>query len=82
MFEIGLVLVAQAALQPTASTGYLVRIERRLLHLGHAHADGLELGDEGSATEIPPAVADVAQEPRLVTGAHLFHLDARSVGAR
>ena len=74
---VGVVLVAQAALEPAAAAGDLARVERRPLQLGHLHRDGRHLAEVRVAADRLAAVAVVGQQLGLVADADLPHFDPR-----
>eukprot|EP00913_Durusdinium_trenchii_P008773 g8239.t1 len=75
VFVVGVVLVAQAAFQPAAAAGDLVRVECGLLELGHLHRNGRHLGQVGVAADRFATVAVIGQQLGFVANADLPHLD-------
>ena len=73
---IGLLLIAQAAHEPSAGAGYFGRVERQSLGLRHLGADGLELRQELIAAERTSAHAYAAEHLGLVAHAYLAQLYA------
>src|SRR5437867_5240809 len=76
--DVGLVLVAQAALEPPAHAGELRGVQRQALLLRHLDRHGLELLQPRGAAQLAPAGADAAGHLGLVARADLLHLDARA----
>src|SRR5207247_2351481 len=76
--DVGLVLVAQTALEPPAHAGELRGVERQALLLRHPDRHRLELLQPRGAAQLAPARADPARHLGLVARADLLHLDARA----
>src|SRR5437867_12794942 len=76
--DVGLVLVAQTALEPPAHAGELRGVERQSLLLRHPDRHRLELLQPRGAAQLAPARPDPARHFGLVARADLLHLDARA----
>src|SRR6266478_3094681 len=76
--DVGLVLVAEAALEPPAHAGELRGVERQTLLLRHPDRHGLELLQPRGAAQLAPARTDPARNLGLVARADLLHVDARA----
>src|SRR5947199_397174 len=76
--DVGLVLVAQTALEPPAHAGELRGVERQALLLRHPDRHRLELLQPRGAAQLAPARPDPARHFGLVARADLLHLDARA----
>ena len=74
---VGLVFVAQTALQPPATAGDLRRVERGLLQLRHPHGNRGHLHQMRVAAHRAAAIAVVGQQFRFIAHADLPHLDPR-----
>jgi hypothetical protein len=72
-----LLLVPQAAHQPTAEAGNLRWVEGEVLVLRHPDGDRCEVAQEACAAQNTATRADAAQELGLVTDANLAHLNPR-----
>src|SRR5581483_10524314 len=75
-------LVAQAALEPSAQTRQLRRVQAQVLLLRHLDRHRLERVQEGRAAQRAAAGAVPADHLRFVADADLAHLDARAEFAR
>ena len=69
-------LVFEAAHEPSAEAGDLRGIEGKVLLLGHLDGHGLEIAQEGAAADGPTAGAEAAEHLRLVAHADLTKLYA------
>src|SRR5262249_38680236 len=78
--EIGVVLVAQAALQPPAHARQLRGVERQALLLRHLDRHRAELAQPARAAELTPARPDAAEALGLVAVADLLNLDSQVEG--
>src|SRR5881397_3552743 len=67
--DVGLVLVAETALEPPAHARELGGVQREALLLRHLDRDGLELLEPRRAAELPPAWSDAAGHLGLVARA-------------
>ena len=72
---IGVLLIFQAAHQPSAGAGDLGGIQAEILGLGHLDGDGQEPVQKLGAAEGPPADAETAHHFGLVPDADLTQLD-------
>src|SRR5881396_608124 len=77
--DVGLVLVAQTALEPPAHAGELRGVERQALLLRHPDRHRLELLQPRGAAQLAPARPDPARHLGLVARADLLHLDVRAL---
>ncbi len=75
--QVGVELVAEAALQTATHSRQLRGVERQALLLRHFHRDRVELRQPRRAAQLAAARPNGADHLRLIPGADLFHLDAR-----
>ena len=73
---VGVLLVFEAAHEPTACAGDLRRVQAQILRLGHLDRNGDEVVQKLRAAERPTADAEAAEHLRLVAHADLPQLDA------
>src|SRR5512145_363872 len=73
---VSVMLKGQTAHQSSAETGYLFRVERHALFLGHFDGDAIQILKDACTTNRPSANRKSLDDPGFLARADLFEFDA------